>query len=212
VLWHCWLGGRKGIRPVRKWGDGGGGHRLVQMEWRPAGWSVCLPLLIFPCTIKSRSSLLALAHPGSPGKRAIKRLWCGMVVIKLKIVFISTICFIFRWVVFMQKPCEKIQHWKVWDQNAEVENAIKVTLHVNLAVLMFCKCMWVMSFVLLYLCNWEVVLIATWLFSYDPREDKWTVLAEMGTARALAGCTVYQKKIYVIGTLIFLLSFYTDYC
>ena len=37
--------------------------------------------------------------------------------------------------------------------------------------------------------------------SYDPREDKWTVLAEMGTARALAGCTVYQNKIYVIGTL-----------
>jgi len=26
------------------------------------------PLLIFPCTIKSRSSLLALAHPGGPGK------------------------------------------------------------------------------------------------------------------------------------------------
>ena len=33
-----------------------------------------LPLLIFPCTI---SSLLALAHPGGPGKRAIKWLWCG---------------------------------------------------------------------------------------------------------------------------------------
>jgi len=55
-------------------GDGGGGHRLVRMEWRPAGWSVCLPLLIFPCTIKSRSSLLAPAHPGGPGKRAVKRL------------------------------------------------------------------------------------------------------------------------------------------
>jgi len=39
----------------------------------PAGWSVCLPLLIFPCTIKSRSSLLAPAHPGGPGKRAVKR-------------------------------------------------------------------------------------------------------------------------------------------
>jgi len=50
------------------WGDGGGGHWLVQMEWRPAGWSVCLPLLIFPCIIKSRSSLLAPAHPGGPGK------------------------------------------------------------------------------------------------------------------------------------------------
>ena len=56
------------------WGDGGGGHWLVWMEWRPAGWSVCLPLLILPCIIKSRSSLLAPAYPGGPGKRAVKRL------------------------------------------------------------------------------------------------------------------------------------------
>jgi len=55
-------------------GDGGGGHWLVQMEWRPAGWSVCLPLLISTCTIKSRSSLLAPAHMGGPGKMAVKRL------------------------------------------------------------------------------------------------------------------------------------------
>ena len=55
--------------------DGGGGQWLVRMEWRPAGWSLCLPLLIFPCTIKSRSSLLAPAHPGGPGKWAVKRLW-----------------------------------------------------------------------------------------------------------------------------------------
>jgi len=68
VHWHCWLGGRKGFRPVKifKMGDGGGGHLLVRMEWRPAGWLVCLPLLIFPCTIKSRSSFLALADPGGP--------------------------------------------------------------------------------------------------------------------------------------------------
>jgi len=46
-------------------GDGGG-HWLVRIEWRPAGWSVCLSLLIFPCTIKPRSSLLAPAHPGGP--------------------------------------------------------------------------------------------------------------------------------------------------
>jgi len=45
------------------------------MEWRPSGWSVCLPLLIFPCTIKSRSSSLALAHPCGLGNRAGKRLW-----------------------------------------------------------------------------------------------------------------------------------------
>jgi len=44
--------------------------RLGRMDWRPTRWSVCLPLLIFPCTIKSRSSLLAPAHPGGPRKRA----------------------------------------------------------------------------------------------------------------------------------------------
>jgi len=74
VLWYCWLRGRKCIWPVKIQGDGGGGHWLVRMEWHPAGWSLCLPLLIFPCTIKSRSSLLAPAHPGGLGKRAIKRL------------------------------------------------------------------------------------------------------------------------------------------
>jgi len=49
------------------------------MEWRPARWSVCL-LLLNPLAIKSRSSLLALAHPGGPGKTAVKRLWCGIMV------------------------------------------------------------------------------------------------------------------------------------
>ena len=63
------LAGRQEGHPACKnmW-IGVGGHWLVRMEWRPAWWSVCLPLLIFPCTIKSRSSLLALAHPGCPGK------------------------------------------------------------------------------------------------------------------------------------------------
>jgi len=38
------------------------------------------PLLIFPCTIKSRSSLLAPAHTDGPEKRAVKQLWwwCGV--------------------------------------------------------------------------------------------------------------------------------------
>jgi len=63
------------------WGDGGGRHWLVQMEWRQAGWSVCLPPLIFLRIIKSRSSLLALAHLGGARKRAVKRLWCGVVVV-----------------------------------------------------------------------------------------------------------------------------------
>jgi len=57
-------------------GDGGSGHWLVRMEWRPARWSVSASVNL-PCTIKSRSSLLVPAHPGGPGKRAVKWLWCG---------------------------------------------------------------------------------------------------------------------------------------
>ena len=55
-----------GIWPVKKWGMVEVG---VRMEWHPARWSVCLPLLIFSCIVKSRSSLLAPAHPGGPGKK-----------------------------------------------------------------------------------------------------------------------------------------------
>jgi len=69
------VGRQEGHPAYKKWGYGGGGHWLVRMEWRPAGWSVFLPLLIFSCTIKSRSSLLAQALPGGPGKRAVKWLW-----------------------------------------------------------------------------------------------------------------------------------------
>jgi len=72
------VGRQEGHPACKKLGDGGGEHCLVQMEWRPAGWLVCLPLLIFLCTIKSRSSLLVLAHPGGPGKRAVKWL-CSVV-------------------------------------------------------------------------------------------------------------------------------------
>jgi len=39
---------------------------------RMVGVSASLPLLIFPCTIKSRSSLLAPAHPGGPRKKGRK--------------------------------------------------------------------------------------------------------------------------------------------
>ena len=39
---------------------------------------MCLPLLIFPCTINARSSLLAPAHPGGPGNEGHKN-GCGVV-------------------------------------------------------------------------------------------------------------------------------------
>jgi len=47
--------------------------------------SVCLPLLIFPRTIKSRSSLLAPAHPGGPGKKGRKTVVVVWVFYKMRI-------------------------------------------------------------------------------------------------------------------------------
>jgi len=64
--------------------DGRDGYWLVQMEWRPTGWSVCMPLLVFPCTIKFRSSLLAPAHTGGPGKGAVKRLCGGLYIMVVR--------------------------------------------------------------------------------------------------------------------------------
>jgi len=58
------MGGRKG----KNEGDGGGGYRLVSAGVAPS-W-----MLIFSCTIKSRSSLLAPAHPGGLLKRVVKRM------------------------------------------------------------------------------------------------------------------------------------------
>jgi len=66
----------------KKYGGGGGGeHWLVRMEWRPARWSLCLPLLICLCAIKSRSSLLTPAHLGGPGKRAVNGCVCVCVCV-----------------------------------------------------------------------------------------------------------------------------------
>jgi len=47
---------------------------VARLILSPFGLFMGLPLLIFPCTIKSRSSLQAPAHPVGPGKRAVKRL------------------------------------------------------------------------------------------------------------------------------------------
>jgi len=76
VLWHCWLGGRKGIWPVKKWGDGGGGHWLVRMEWRSrmVGVSASVNLHLHHKVQKFSSGT---GSPGWSGKGVIKRLWYG---------------------------------------------------------------------------------------------------------------------------------------
>ena len=83
VLWRCWLGGRKGIRPVKNWVVrcwrgylSGARCRLAQAQLMP------LPLTV-SCFSKIQIgfTFLVPAHPGSPGKRAVKRV-CVCSIIK----------------------------------------------------------------------------------------------------------------------------------
>ena len=65
VLWHCWLGGRKGIRPVKNWVVGCWHGYLSGARCRLA----CGP------------AGATATHPGSPGKGAVKRVCvyvCGV--------------------------------------------------------------------------------------------------------------------------------------
>ena len=75
VLWRCWLGCRKGIRPVKHWAVGcwcgylsGARCRLAQL--------MPLPLTV-SCFSKIQIgfTFLVPAHPGSSGKRAVKQVW-----------------------------------------------------------------------------------------------------------------------------------------
>ena len=75
VLWRCWLGGRKGIRPVKT--EWWGAVVVICLEW---GADLHMAqLMLLPLTVSCFSEIqigiafLVPAHPGSPGKRAIKR-------------------------------------------------------------------------------------------------------------------------------------------
>ena len=75
MLWRCWLGGRKGIRPVKteQWGAG-----MVIWLARDADLHMA-QLMLLPLTVSCFSKIqigftfLVPAHLGSPGKRAVKR-------------------------------------------------------------------------------------------------------------------------------------------
>ena len=83
VLWCCWLGDRKGIRPVKK------------LEWWGTGMVICLErdadlhmaqLMPLPLTVSCFSKIqigftfLVLAHPGSPEKGSLNGGVCWGVV------------------------------------------------------------------------------------------------------------------------------------
>ena len=72
VLWRCWLGGRKGIRPVKNWvvrcWHGYLSGARCRLAYGPADATVsCFS------KIQIGFAFLVPAHPGSPGQRAVKR-------------------------------------------------------------------------------------------------------------------------------------------
>jgi len=77
VLWHCWLGGRKCIWPVKAewWGTG----VVVCLEWGANDMCMVqlMPLppyyLLLPYNLEWFIFLVP-AYPGCPGKKAIKRM------------------------------------------------------------------------------------------------------------------------------------------
>ena len=75
VLWRCWLGGRKGIRPIKKQSGG----VLAWLSWLEQGADLhmaqLMPLQLTVCCfskIQIGFTILVPAHLGSPGQRAVK--------------------------------------------------------------------------------------------------------------------------------------------
>jgi len=71
VLWHCWLGGRKGIRLVKKWVVGCWHGYLSGARSRLAYGSLPLTVSCFS-KIQIGFTFPVPADPGSPGQRAVK--------------------------------------------------------------------------------------------------------------------------------------------
>ena len=73
VLWCCWLGGRKGIRPVKIWVVGCWCGCLSGARCRLAyGPADATATHCHFSKIQIGFTFLVLAHLGSPGKRAVK--------------------------------------------------------------------------------------------------------------------------------------------
>ena len=92
VLWRCWLGGMKDIRPVKNWLVGcWRGCRLEQGADLHMAQLMPLPLIV-SCFSKIQIgfTFLVSAHLGSPGQRAVKRLCVCVCVSTVAIAVVLT--------------------------------------------------------------------------------------------------------------------------
>ena len=73
MLWCCWLGGRKGIRPVKNWVMGCW-HGLERGADLHMSQRMPLPLTVSRFSkVQIGFTFLVLFHPGGPEQRAVKR-------------------------------------------------------------------------------------------------------------------------------------------
>jgi len=105
VLWRCWLGSRKGIRPVKNWAVGC--WRVICLEWgADLHNSQLMPLpLTVSCFSKIQTgfTFLVPAHLGSPGKRAVKQVCvCVCVTLALDAVTRLLLAFASCYSIFLQ--------------------------------------------------------------------------------------------------------------
>ena len=77
VLWRCWLGGRKSIRPVKNWVEGCWCGYLSGARCRLAYDQLPLPLTVSRFSeIQIGFTFLVPAHLGSPGQRPLNGCVC----------------------------------------------------------------------------------------------------------------------------------------
>jgi len=81
VLWHCWLGGRKGIRPVKTewWGSGQPGVVVSLEHGADLHMAQLMPLPVtVSCFSKIQIGFISLvpAHLGNPGKGPLNGCAC----------------------------------------------------------------------------------------------------------------------------------------
>jgi len=80
VLWHCWLGGRKSIWPVKYWVMRccHGYLSAMKCKWfayGPADATAPPPTISCFSKIQNGSAFLLLAYPGCPGQEAVKLIY-----------------------------------------------------------------------------------------------------------------------------------------
>ena len=124
--------------------------------WHPPRWSMCLPLLIFPCTIKSRSSLLAPAHPGGPGKRAVKQL---------------CVCVSF----FRFDYCINPESSSNWNNVCLLHRLLMLEANFRPVLFLFRCCNAGIPFCKLFVMFWSAVPLCFLLSSCYPGNKQWAV-------------------------------------